>query len=166
VPFTPKLCGITQNPDTKDYIIVLESCHCNECGELYKDSRFDWCEPCQINYLKQNFANWTSENEEIDNFIQEMQLKVDLQNNMVVEWIPYNQFDNIKKTGNATIYSAIWKSGPLKYQNNKRKYERVQFNEEVTLRYLNNSQNNNISELLNEVRNLNYFLIFKSTFLL
>jgi hypothetical protein len=158
VPFTPKLYGISQNPDTKDYIIVLENSHCKECGEIYKNTTNNWCKSCQINNLKQNFANWTSENEKIDNFIQEMQLKIDLQNNMIVEWILYNQFDNIKKTGNATIGSAIWKNGPLKYESNERKYKRVRLNEKVTLRYLNNSQNN-ISELLNEVRNLNYFLI-------
>jgi hypothetical protein len=110
----------------------------------------DWCEPCQINNLKQNFANWTSGNEKIDNFIQEMQLKIDLQNDMVVEWIPYNQLNNITETGNATISSAIWNIGPIKYRANERKYKRVQPNEEVTLKYLNNSQNN-ISELLNEV---------------
>ncbi len=46
--------------------------YCEKCGE----SR-GWCKPCQMNYLKENFTNnWTSGNERIDNFIQEMQLKV------------------------------------------------------------------------------------------
>ena len=34
------------------------------------------------------------------------------------EWIPYNQFGNIEEIGKggfATVYSAIWKDGPLGY---------------------------------------------------
>src|SRR5213082_1971754 len=68
--------------------------------------------------LKGNFTNWTSRNEKIDNFIQEMQLKIDKWNDLVFEWIPYNRFSDIKKTGSggfATVYSAIWKDGPLNY---------------------------------------------------
>ena len=41
-----------------------------------------------------------------------MQLKISDYNDLVVEWIPYNQFNNIKEIGkgdSATIYSAIWK---------------------------------------------------------
>ena len=38
----------------------------------------------------------TSGNEEIDDLIQEMQSKIDNQVDWVFEWIPYNQFSNIK----------------------------------------------------------------------
>ena len=36
-----------------------------------------WCKPCQTDNLKENFTNWTSGNKKMDNFIQEMQLKID-----------------------------------------------------------------------------------------
>jgi hypothetical protein len=69
--------GLSQNPDTKDYIIVLENGkYCEMCGEIYTNLNYKWCKPCQINNLKCNFANWTSEDKIIDELIQEMQLKI------------------------------------------------------------------------------------------
>src|SRR5436853_502370 len=59
-----------------------------------------------------------SGNKKVDNLIQEMQLKIKNTEDIIFEWIPYNQFDNIKKINEgdfATIYSAIWKDGPLHY---------------------------------------------------
>src|SRR6266498_3803648 len=100
--------------------MVLQDCYCENCGEIYTNNIWDkWCKPCQINNFKKNFANWTSGNAKIDEFIQEMQLKISGYNDAVVEWIPYNQFSNIKeisKGGFATVYSAIWKDGPLEYK--------------------------------------------------
>src|SRR5438045_4217424 len=90
---------------------------CKKCGKKIGEY-FKWCKLYEIDNLKGNFTNWTSGNEKIDNFIQEMQLKIDRQSNIVFEWIPYNQFNDIKEMGRggfATVYSAIWKDGPLKY---------------------------------------------------
>src|SRR5688572_16468353 len=84
--------GISQNPDTKDYIIVLQDRYCEKCGEQYMDggnAEYRWCKPCHINYFKTNFTNWTSENERIDALIQEMQLKINNWDDIVFEWIPY-----------------------------------------------------------------------------
>ncbi|GET60319.1 kinase-like domain-containing protein [Rhizophagus irregularis DAOM 181602=DAOM 197198] len=120
---------------------------CKNCGELYTDIHHKWCKPCLINGLKQNFVNWTSGNEEIDNFIQITQLKIDNLEDTIVEWIPYDQFDNIKEIGKgefATVYLAKWKDGPLLYQ-----YERIPY-KEVALKCLHNSQNIT-NEFLNEV---------------
>ena len=67
--------GISQNPDTKDYIMVLRYEHCEKCDEKYT---YDYtCMSCLKNYLKKNFTNWTSGNEQIDEFIQKRQLKID-----------------------------------------------------------------------------------------
>jgi hypothetical protein len=149
------LYGISQNPDTKDYIIVLENSYCKECGEIYIYKRYErniWCKSCQINKLKQNFPNWTSGTEKIDNFIQETQLEINTKDNIIVEWIPYVQFNNIKnidKDSFSAVYSAIWKDGPLKYSFKKRKQIR-ESNKGVILKCLSNSQND-ISKFLNEV---------------
>ena len=75
-----------------------------------------------------------SENEKIDDLIQEMRLKIGGYNE-AFEWIPYHQFNKIREIGNggfAITYSATW---------NKRK---------IALKCLNNSQNL-LNELLNEV---------------
>ncbi|GBC11708.2 kinase-like domain-containing protein [Rhizophagus irregularis DAOM 181602=DAOM 197198] len=56
-----------------------------------------------------------------------------------VEWIPYDQFNNIKELGKdelTTIYSAIWKNGPLQYDYNKCEYSRQQ-NNKVNLKSYN-----------------------------
>ena len=80
-----------------------------------------------------------------------MQLKIDNYNDIIFEWIPYNQFNKIKEIGKggfATVYSAIWKDGPLYYHN--KKLRRLSANKEVALKYLFNSQNIT-NKFLNEV---------------
>src|SRR6266496_6025418 len=135
--------GLSQNPDTKDYIMVFDDdYYCEKCGEEYTNMESRWCKPCQIDNLKKNFTNWTSENEKVDNFIQEMQLKINYNEDTIVEWIPYNQFDIIKKIGKdgfTTIYSAIWKNGQLNYDEYKKSYKRnlKNQNQEVSLKCYN-----------------------------
>ncbi|PKY58994.1 hypothetical protein RhiirA4_481385, partial [Rhizophagus irregularis] len=142
-----KIYGISQNPDTKDYIFVLQDGHhCEKCGEEYIDIWYKWCKPCQIKNLRENFKNWTSGNEKIDNFIEEMQLKVNSPHDIIFEWIPYDQFSDIKKIGNI-IYSALWNDGKLEYDRNKKEWTRVQV--EINLKPCNSR--NTIDEFLNKV---------------
>ncbi|CAB5298030.1 unnamed protein product [Rhizophagus irregularis] len=150
--------GISQNPNTKEYFMVFQDEHCEKCGKKYTNVKYKWCETCQINYLEKNFANWTSGNEIIDNFIQEFQLKINDYNDIIIEWIPYDQFDNIKeirKDGFSTIYSTIWKDGPLYYCLYKKEYKRKLGKKQVALKYMHNSQNIT-NELLSNGRNNEY----------
>ena len=81
-----------------------------------------------------------------------MQLKINRRSDIVFEWIPYNQFSNIKEIGRggfATVYSAIWKDGPLKYNEDNEEYTR-RSNYKVALKCLHNSQNIT-NKFLNEV---------------
>ena len=67
------------------------------------------------------------------------------------EWIPYNQFNKIEEIGKggfSTIFSAIWKDGPLIYSN--KRWKRSSANKKVALKYLSNSQDIT-EEFLNEV---------------
>jgi hypothetical protein len=99
--------------------------------------------------IQKNFT-WPSENEKIDDFIYISNINYDKNfmnhknaKDLIFEWIPYNQLNEIKEMGNdnnITIYSAIWKDGPLYYNYNKEEYTRDP-NKEVTLRCLQNSQN-------------------------
>src|SRR5436305_543182 len=138
--------GISQNPDTKDYIIVFPSC--DKCGERYANINFEWCKLCWIN----NFKNWISENEMIDDLIKEMRLKINSQWDKIFEWIAVNQFNNIQGIGKG---AAIWKDGPLNYDKNNEKYTR-ESDEKIALKCYNSK---NINEFLNEVLNFSINLI-------
>ncbi|CAB5329697.1 unnamed protein product [Rhizophagus irregularis] len=107
-----------------------------------------------LEYLKKNFKSWTSGNEQIDNFVQEMQLNnIKGHHDIIFEWIPYNQFYEIKETKKndfITVYSAIWKDGPLCKIFWSDKRTRSSNNKEVALKCLHNSCNP-IESLINEV---------------
>jgi hypothetical protein len=84
---------------------------CENCKEECLATSF--CEYCIRNYLKANFSNWTSGNNDIDNLIQKCQMET-LIPNYIVEWIPYNNFEDIEyltKGGFSEIYTAFWTNG-------------------------------------------------------
>ncbi|CAB5352775.1 unnamed protein product [Rhizophagus irregularis] len=148
--------GISQNPDTEDYVMVFPCIYCKKCNDLYKnrfDANYEWCKSCQTNGFRQNFTNWTSENEEIDSLIQEIQLEINKLNDIIFEWIPYNQFNNIKEIseeGNDKIYSTIWKDGPLNYDKIRNEYTRNKQNTTVTLKSYDSQ--NIVDEFLIEIK--------------
>jgi hypothetical protein len=127
---------------------------CERCGKQYTqytdipDGEYIWCESCYI--IKKDFTNWTSGNEKIDDLIQskfDHYIHYSMVNDIVFEWIPYNQFYYFKiisKNKFAEVYSAVWKDGPLFYDN---KWTRDSY-AGVTLKCLRNSSD---IELLNEV---------------
>jgi hypothetical protein len=94
-----------------------------------------------LDNLKLNFINWTSKNDKIDNLIQNMQLKINSKWDTVFEWIPYDQFNNIKKInddGYIKIYSVTWKNDLL-YYDHLYKGERIRrLKLKVTLKYSQN----------------------------
>ncbi|GBC13661.2 kinase-like domain-containing protein [Rhizophagus irregularis DAOM 181602=DAOM 197198] len=140
--------GVTLNPNTNDFILVLQSkYYCENCRKKY-NNKFEIdnksCVSCQTNH----------ENKKINDLIQEIKLSIDhssSKSNLIFEWIPYDQFDNIKEIGKggfSTVYSAIWKNGLLlhEYSSWKRKP-----NTKVALKRLHNSQNF-LDEFINEVK--------------
>ncbi|UZO00431.1 uncharacterized protein OCT59_011565 [Rhizophagus irregularis] len=145
-----KKYGISQDPNTKDYIIVFENEYCEQCDEKYTSFLFNkWCKPCQLKNIK-NLIYGTSGNKRIDKLIQEMQSETDNSKDIIFEWIPYNQFSNIKEIGKggfATIYSATWKDGPLSYNG----CEYVRDKKKIALKQLYDSQNITV-KFLNEIK--------------
>ena len=126
-------------------MILNDECYayCIECDKIYTNIRCKWCRPCQTNYLKENFTNWSSGNETIDVFTQKMQLKIINPQDIVFEWIPYNQFNDIREIRKSNFATAIWKDGPLHYNDNnikEKKYIR-ESDKAVPLICLNSSQN-------------------------
>ena len=72
-----------------------------------------YCEHCVQNYLKANFSNWTSGNDNIDNLIQKCQMETSVPDK-IIEWIPYSNLQNIEyltRGGFSEIYTAGWING-------------------------------------------------------
>ena len=85
---------------------ICENCSQECLATLY-------CELCVRNYLKANFSNWSSGNDNIDNLIKKCQMET-LEPEKVIEWIPYNNLQNIKyltEGGCSKIYTAEWING-------------------------------------------------------
>ncbi|GBC40598.2 kinase-like domain-containing protein [Rhizophagus irregularis DAOM 181602=DAOM 197198] len=113
--------GVSQNPDTRVYILVFDNKisnhYCKTCGNEYEGRRYKWCKQCQIDQIKNNFTNWDDRIIKLDDFIQNMQLIINNYN--VFKWIPYNEFIIVKELGNYTL--AMWKKDRkvyLKHQHN------------------------------------------------
>jgi hypothetical protein len=143
--------GLTQNPITKDYFMVLDDDYfvkyCVKCEKMYTNTLNEWCKSCKLNDLKKYFTN--NGDERIDDLIQQMRLKINDPDDIIFEWIPYDQFNNIKEIRNGKLATAIWKDGPLRY--NKKRYIR-ESDKSVTLKCLNFSQIVT-KKFLNKVRN-------------
>jgi hypothetical protein len=120
-----------------------------------------YCEICVRNYLKAKFSNWTSGNSNIDDLIQKCQMKT-LAPDMIVEWIPYNNLQNIKyltEGGCSKIYTADWINGRYyKWDSEKQLLTRQFLNssQNVVLKRLENVENAN-QRWLEEVCNLKVF---------
>jgi hypothetical protein len=145
---------IINNSGTKR---ICENCKQKCLATLY-------CEFCVRNYLKANFKNWTSGNDDIDNLIQKCQME-SLIPNMVIEWIPYHELKNINyltKGGFSEIYTADWPIGRYDKWDSK-KQQLIRFgNHKVILKKLENVESANQSWfeevcILNLFINLNIF---------
>ena len=144
-----------ENDNTLD--ITSEHGLCPECNK--PNTGYSWCNQCNAKRFQQDFPNWTSGNNYIDNFIQETQLNAK-KPQQVLEWIPYNRLTNIKylaKGGFSTVYKARRSDGWIYgWDYNNKQWERYTYDSEgypVVIKSLNNSSNIN-EEFLNEVRYL------------
>ncbi|RIA93044.1 kinase-like domain-containing protein [Glomus cerebriforme] len=124
---------------------------CWECKQPNTDDK--WCNPCNAKHFQQNFKNWTSDNDDIDKFIQDTQLSAN-NYNKVLEWIPYGRFYDIKyiaKGGFGKVYKTNWIDGKIWHWDNKiQKWYRPYPDSKVALKSLNNSKNVRL-EFINEI---------------
>ena len=130
---------------------------CENCNQECLATTF--CERCVRNYLKANFPNWTSGNNNIDNLLQTCQLNT-LEPGGIVEWIPYDNLQNIKyltEGGFSKIYTAEWIDGEyLEWDSKKQQLTRLGA-ANVILKRLENVENANQS-WLEEVCNIKKYL--------
>ncbi|GBB89386.1 hypothetical protein RclHR1_16050003 [Rhizophagus clarus] len=121
---------------------ICESC-AQECLAI------TYCEHCVRNYLKVNFSNWSSGNDNIDNLLRECQMKT-ITPYLIPEWIPYNNIKNIKylaKGGFSDIYTATWIDGYFMEWDYKEQRLKRFGDQSVVLKKLRNVENANHSWL-------------------
>ncbi|CAB5332574.1 unnamed protein product [Rhizophagus irregularis] len=87
---------------------------CVTCGK--NNSVGFWCTNCEHQRFRDNFQNWTSENDLIDDLIRNVQLSSSCSEEYI-EWIPFSDLEFVKYHGrgrHSTIYTASWLRGPLR----------------------------------------------------
>ena len=123
--------GITQDPETKNYMVVLSD-KCEKCNKI-----------CNAIHFIRNFTNWTSGNNDIDKFIQDAQLSNHnyYEVSKALEWIPFNRFSNVSYNEFSEVYNANWVDGSLqKWDNKNQNWLRSDQNMVITLKSLDYSK--------------------------
>ncbi|RHZ81907.1 hypothetical protein Glove_117g80 [Diversispora epigaea] len=124
---------------------------CNKCHQ--NNIGFNWCHPCNAKQFQNEFGKWTSEDREIDEFIQQIQLNANKRQE-IIEWIPFEKLENITyltKGGFGTAYKAKWLDGPIYCWNYKvENWSRFK-GQNVCLKSLDNSTNK--FDFLQEINN-------------
>ena len=126
---------------------------CEDCQQDNTGQR--WCNTCNSIRFQSEFNKWTSEDVEIDKFIQQTQLKA-TKFEEVIEWIPFDRFNKIEyldRGGFGQVFRAAWSDGYIiSWDSQGKIWERSQHN--VCLKSLNTSINK--GGFLQEVK---YFIL-------
>ncbi|GBC11196.2 kinase-like domain-containing protein [Rhizophagus irregularis DAOM 181602=DAOM 197198] len=135
-----RVYGITQHPNTKNYIMVLNY-KCKVCNTI-----------CNAIYFQHKFIEWTSGNNDIDKFIQNTQLSSHDNVEKVLEWIPYHRFYDIKYITKDESYRANWVDGNISHWDNENQnWKRKSHYMFVTLKSLLSNTKNITNEIENEI---------------
>jgi hypothetical protein len=112
-------------------MVVLDINKCGKCGYM-----------CNAIHFQYNFENWTSNNNDIDKFIQDSQLSAHNDAKKALEWIPYNRFQNINYIAEDKLnkmYRANWINGCInKWSDDNQDWKRKQPYIPVFLKICNN----------------------------
>ncbi|GES87491.1 kinase-like domain-containing protein [Rhizophagus clarus] len=141
-----KVYGITQDPETKDYILVWNKI-CKKCKR-----------ECNAFYFLQNLNNWTSGNKVIDKFIQYSQLSTHENTTNALEWIPYDRFYNISYI-EKDEFRANWIDGYIdNWDINNKNWKRKDQNTSVIMKNLKN-----FSNIIKFIENVKYYKVYGIT---
>jgi hypothetical protein len=111
--------------------MVVCDIKCGECDDA-----------CNSIHFQNNFINWTSGNNDIDKFIQSIQLSAHKKVSDVLEWIPYDRLYDVRYIAEGKfnkMYRANWIDGcMIKWKYYNQNWEREKQNMFVILKILNN----------------------------
>ncbi|RIA85108.1 hypothetical protein C1645_831285 [Glomus cerebriforme] len=78
---------------------------CNNCGGQLINKY--WCKVCRTKHFLERFSTWTSENDELNHFIQESQLNA-REEHGYFRWFNYDIFENIQLIGGNKGFSEVF----------------------------------------------------------
>ncbi|RHZ73058.1 hypothetical protein Glove_233g47 [Diversispora epigaea] len=84
---------------------------CSKCHQ--NNIERSWCHPCNAKRFQNEFGKWTSEDREIDELIQQIQLNANKYQE-IIEWIPFERLENVTylaKGGFGIVHKANWLDG-------------------------------------------------------
>ncbi|RHZ70468.1 hypothetical protein Glove_271g107 [Diversispora epigaea] len=143
-------------------LININSRNPGKCSKCQNNIEKSWCHPCNAKRFQKEFGKWTSENREIDELIQQIQLNANKYQE-IIEWIPFGRLENVAylaKGGFGTAYKANWLDGFIySHKNQKKKWyefgKQVVWNrygkKNVCLKSLSNLTDN--IDFLQEIKN-------------
>ncbi|RHZ75473.1 hypothetical protein Glove_213g112 [Diversispora epigaea] len=151
-----KCQGVTQDPQTKNYALVLEYARNEDLhhfihkllhGVRRRINNSHICYYCYgVNSLVANSGNMN-----IDSFIKRTQSPNNRTYDPHLIWVPFEEFKGVKKIGQggfSQIFKATWKiQSDINYDGNVKRSSK----QEIVLKVLNNSQNVD-TEFLNELK--------------
>ncbi|RHZ83828.1 hypothetical protein Glove_87g249 [Diversispora epigaea] len=134
---------ISNNTSLINYLIIVgrEYGKCEDCQQDNTGSQ--WCNTCNSKRFQSEFNEWTSEDAEIDEFIQKTQLTA-TKYEEVIEWIPFNRFNNIEyldEGGFGKVFRATWSDGYIVSWNSQGKIWKRSQHQNVCLKSLNTPTN-------------------------
>ncbi|RHZ68628.1 hypothetical protein Glove_294g112 [Diversispora epigaea] len=125
-----------------------------KCENCQRDNTgYRWCNTCNSIRFQIEFNKWTSEDSEIDEFIQQTQLKA-TNYEEVIEWIPFDRFNDVKylaKGGFGKVFKATWSGGFIRHWDYKKNIWYRQCYQNVCLKSLNSPACE--SDFLQEIKN-------------
>ncbi|SRR6266498_4867474 len=132
----------SQSTQKKDESKYKKCIQCNKRRKPLDESH----KICQICY-KSNILYKPSGSESVDDFIRNAHINLGQKSNMI-EFVPYDQFKDIKFIAKLGYYEATWIDGYIQHWNLKKMELKRSGPKTVVLKKLNNSEN--VNEL-NEV---------------
>ncbi|RHZ86121.1 hypothetical protein Glove_54g167 [Diversispora epigaea] len=114
---------------------------------------YGYCDLCTKEHFIEEFKTWSSGNVEIDKIIQECQTN----NGYNLQWIPYDNFQDIKHIANGgygSVHSTILKNGVKRYWDlNGSDWNYCNVGDKVALKEINDSKDD-VSIFIKEVQNI------------
>ncbi|CAB5390567.1 unnamed protein product [Rhizophagus irregularis] len=98
-----------------DLTLPTNNVTCKRCDSKFTDQ--NWCYDCEAQKFQEDFPNWTSENESLDELIQYSQLNATT-NDTYFEWINFNRFKNIEIM-QGSYCTATWLDGNRELWDNR-----------------------------------------------